>query len=220
MKDERIGAIQVRYSDLAESDCCLSCGGAINHAEPREGEKCLDLGSGRGNDVIRMAQAVGETGMAYGIDISPGMIEKAEKNAAKLGVSNASFIHSELTKLPIVNNFIDLIISNCTINHVADKQALWNEVYRILKPGGRFSVSDIYSVKDVPAEWATDPEKIAECWAGAVTKDSYLLQLEKAGFKEITIIEESTPYKKGEIEVVSITFTGKKAGGCGCGCQK
>jgi|SRR5690554_1388704 len=209
--------IEIRYSDLAESDCCLSCGKAINFAEPQPGEVCVDLGSGRGTDVIRMAQSVGENGKAIGIDVSEGMLHKAQKNAKKLGVSNAHFIKSELEQILLDNNTVDLLISNCTINHAHNKQHVWNEIYRILKKGGRFVVSDIYSIQEVPEKYRNDPQAVAECWAGAVTKDKYMTQLTAAGFTDISILEESTPYPKGSIEVSSFTIAGtKKKGACSC----
>src|ERR1039457_3546473 len=137
-----IKEINNRYSGLAETDCCLSCGGAIENAEPKRGDVCVDLGSGRGTDVLRMAELVGETGFVYGIDISDGMLGKARRNAEKFGVSNVSFVRSELEKLDLADNIADLVISNCTLNHADDKQAVWNEIYRILKKGGRFVISD------------------------------------------------------------------------------
>jgi len=203
-------AINDRYTQLSESTCCLSCGGAINYAEPQEGEICVDLGSGRGNDVIRMAESVGETGHAYGIDISEGMITKARANIAKFDVVNATIIQAELEKLPLSSESVDLVISNCTINHSSDKQAVWNEVSRILKAGGRFVVSDIYATHPIAEEFRNDPAAVAECWAGAVTKDEYLTMLEKAGFKDILIYEESAPYEKGNAEVASLTISGYK----------
>jgi len=203
-------AINERYTQLSESTCCLSCGGAINYAEPQEGEICVDLGSGRGNDVIRMAESVGETGHAYGIDISEGMITKARANLSKFEVENATIIQAELEKIPLKNDSVDLVISNCTINHSSDKQAVWNEVSRILKAGGRFVVSDIYATSPIAEEFRNDPAAVAECWAGAVTKDEYLTMLEKAGFKNIIIYEESAPYEKGNAEVASLTISGYK----------
>lgn len=213
-----IKEINTRYSQLAESECCLSCGGAINYAEPQIGEVCVDLGSGRGTDVLRMAESVGETGFAYGIDISDGMLEKARQNAAKFNATNVRFIRSELEKLELPDRVADLVISNCTLNHANDKQAVWNEIYRILKKGGRFVVSDIYSTTTVPDEYKNDPVAVAECWAGSVTRNEYLKHLENAGFSSISIIEESTPYDKGKIKVASWTIAAKKPSGkCGCG---
>ncbi|MCE5331516.1 MAG: methyltransferase domain-containing protein, partial [Bacteroidales bacterium] len=101
-------------------------------------------------------------------------------------------------------------ISNCTINHASDKPAVWSEVYRILKPGGRFVVSDIYATQPIADEYRNDPVAVAECWAGSVTRAEYLTMLEKAGFIEIKIYEESEPYAKGQAEVASFTISGKK----------
>lgn len=202
--------INKRYSKLAEDTCCLSCGGAVDFAAPKEGETCLDLGSGRGTDVLRMAESVGETGFVYGVDISDGMINKARKNAEKLRINNVKFLRNDLEKLEIKDYTIDLVISNCTINHSKDKLSVWKEIYRVLKPGGRFVVSDIYSIQEVPVEYKNDPVAISECWAGASTRDKYIETLKKAGFPSITIIEESKPYSKGKIEVASFTISGKK----------
>ena len=202
--------ISKRYSELAESNCCLSCGGALNHAQAAEGEVCVDLGSGRGTDVLRLAETAGKDGFVFGIDISEGMIRKAVSTAENLGVTNVKFIQSPLEKLELEDNTADLVISNCTINHSDDKQAVWNEVFRILKKGGRFVVSDIYSLMPVPEEFRTDPVAISECWAGSVTREEYFNHLKYAGFASVNIIEESDPYEKGKIMVSSWTVAGKK----------
>ncbi|HYX09167.1 MAG TPA: methyltransferase domain-containing protein [Bacteroidales bacterium] len=206
--------INKRYTDLAGSDCCLSCGGAINYAALKTGEVGVDLGSGRGTDVLRMAEEVGESGFVYGIDISDGMLEKARQNAAKFGIENVRFVRSELEKMDLPDAVADLVISNCTINHAGDKQAVWNEIYRILKKGGRFVVSDIYATQPIAEEYRNDPVAISECWAGAVTRKEYMETLAKAGFSKIEIIEESSPYKKGQAEVASFTIAGFKSSGC------
>ncbi len=211
-----IKEINKRYSNLAESECCLSCGGAIDYALPIKGEVCIDLGSGRGTDVLRMAEIVGESGYVYGIDISDGMLEKARSNAKKFEINNVSFVKSDLEKLEIADKTADLVISNCTLNHANDKQLVWNEIFRVLKKGGRFVVSDIYATKAISEEYKNDAVAIAECWAGAVTRIEYMQQLSNAGFASIEILEESKPYAKGNAEVVSITIAGKKASGCGC----
>jgi arsenite methyltransferase len=203
--------INRRYSELAETTCCLSCGGALNYANVQKNEVCVDLGSGRGSDVIRLAEISGEKGFAYGIDISDGMIKKSIETAERLGVTNVEFIQSTLENLNLKSEIADLVISNCTINHASDKQAVWNEIFRILKKGGRFVISDIYSVEQVPDEYRNDPVAIAECWAGSVTRDAYLEQLSKAGFTGLTIHEESDPYQKGHIEVSSWTISGVKS---------
>lgn len=213
--------ISKRYSGLAESDCCLSCGGAINYSEALQGEVCVDLGSGRGTDVLRLAEKVGPGGFVYGIDISEGMIRKAKDTTMRLGVKNAEFMHSVLEKLPLGDCSANLVISNCTINHSSDKQLVWNEIFRILRKGGRFVVSDIYSAEPVPDEYRNDPVAVSECWAGSVTREVYLEQLEKAGFGSVSVIEESSYYEKGKIKVASWTLAGKKPDGkCGCDSSK
>jgi arsenite methyltransferase len=211
--------INKRYSDLAESTCCLSCGGAINFAKPQPDEVCVDLGSGRGTDAIRMAEAVGSNGFVYGIDISDGMITKAHDTAQRFGVANVEFIKSTLEQIKLNSEVANLVISNCTINHAHNKQAVWSEIFRILKRDGRFVVSDIYATSPIPDEYQDDPEAIAECWAGAVTRSEYLETLYNAGFVSVKIIEESAPYTKGKAEVASFTITGVKPGerkSCGC----
>jgi len=205
--------INNRYSVLADTDCCLSCGGAINYADARKGEFCIDLGSGRGTDVIRLSDIVGENGFVYGIDISDGMIEKARITADKFGKTNVKFIKSELENIPLSDNIANLIISNCTINHASDKQKVWNEIYRLLKNDGRFVISDIYSIEKVPDKYHNDPVAVAECWAGAVTRSEYIRQIKNAGFSSIEIIEESKPYCKGKILVASFTIIGFKKNG-------
>lgn len=219
MSNQSVKAIDIRYSELAETPCCLSCGGAVNHSNPQEGEVCVDLGSGRGTDVMRMAEEVGPEGHAYGIDISDGMLEKSKKTAAKLGIENVTFLKAELEMLPLEDTSVDLVISNCTINHAADKEAVWDEIYRVLKEGGRFVVSDIYATEPVPDEYRNDPQAVAECWAGSVTRNEYLMQLADAGFSDVQILEESEPYDKGSIKVVSWTIFGTRPKGCGCGCS-
>jgi arsenite methyltransferase len=203
-------AINERYTSLSETNCCLSCGGAINHAKPQPGETCVDLGSGRGNDVIRLAEEVGENGFVFGIDISEGMIAKANATLEKFEVQNARILKAELESLPLRDNSIHLVISNCTINHASDKPAVWSEVHRILKSGGRFVVSDIYAVQPIAEKYRNDPAAVAECWAGSVTRAEYLTMLEKAGFNDIKIFEESEPYAKGQAEVASFTISGRK----------
>jgi arsenite methyltransferase len=203
-------AINQRYSALAESCCSLSCGGALALSDPRPGETCVDLGSGRGNDVIRMAEQVGPEGYAYGIDISEGMVEKARKNLEKFEIRNAEIVRADLASLPLDSRSVDLVISNCTVNHADDKDVVWSEIHRILKVGGRFVVSDIYSLDAVPEVYRTDPAAVAECWAGSVTRDEYLGQLRRAGFEEVAVLDESPPYRKGKIDIASWTIRGVK----------
>jgi|SRR5574344_1024007 arsenite methyltransferase len=203
-------AINVRYSNLSESGCCLSCGGAINHVAAKEGQTCVDLGSGRGNDVIRMAELVGTSGFVYGIDLSEGMVLKAQSNLKKFDIQQARIIRSDLENLPLKDATADWVISNCTINHCSDKQQVWNEIFRILKVGGSFVVSDIYAVNPIPEIYQNDPTAVAECWAGAMTKSEYMQVLKQAGFDHVNILEESTPYEKGHAQVCSFTIKSSK----------
>lgn len=207
--------INIRYTKLAEDSCCLSCGGALDKSEAGPGDVCIDLGSGRGTDALRLAEIVGEKGFVYGLDLSDGMISKARKTAERMNVKNVEFIQTDLSSIPLEDKSVDIIISNCVLNHVADKQRIWNEIYRVLRKGGTFTVSDIYSSEPVPAEYADDPAAVAECWAGSVTKDVYLDTLAGAGFENVTILEESAPYKKGAIFVSSFTITGTRTRCCG-----
>ena len=202
--------INKRYSELAETSCCLSCGGAINYSSASKNEVCVDLGSGRGTDALRLSEEVGPGGYVYGIDISDGMLKKAADTANRLRVKNVEFIKSPLEQITLKDNVADLVISNCTINHASDKQAVWNEIYRILKPGGRFVVSDIYSSAEVPEEYRNDPVAVSECWAGSVTREEYLNQVGNAGFESLAVHEESNPYEKGKIMVSSWTIEGRK----------
>lgn len=209
-------AIQARYGELAESSCCLSCGSAATMCEATPGQVCVDLGSGRGNDVLRLAERVGPTGHAYGIDITDAMLDTARKTARKLGVENATFLRSDLEHLALPDASADWITSNCVLNHAADKAQVWREIARVLKRGGRFIISDIYAVDGVPEEYRNDADAVAECWAGAVTRAEYLGHIEAAGLIGVQVIEESEPYDKGKVRVVSFTLTGRKKGAC-CG---
>lgn len=203
-------AVNRRYTALSGCSCGLSCGGALGLSDPRPGDVCADLGSGRGGDVLRLAGLVGPGGFAYGVDLSDGMVRSARAGAAERGVANARFIQARLDDLPLQDRRLDLVLSNCTINHAPDKPAVWSEIFRVLKPGGRFVVSDIYAVREVPPEYRADPEAVAECWAGADTRAVYLKTLEDAGFEHIEVLEESEPYPKGAVEVASFTVRGMK----------
>lgn len=206
MRDE----IQKRYAPLAESSCCLSCGGAIGHADARPGEVAVDLGSGRGTDVLRLAGIVGPKGRAFGIDVTGAMLDRSRRDAEKLGVKNAEFRQAPMESTRLADRTADLVISNCTINHAADKAAVWDEIFRILKPGGRFVVSDIYAAGEIDSADRDDPGAVAECWAGAVPKGEYVNTVESAGFENIRILEESSPYEKGRTTVASFTIAGRK----------
>ena len=202
--------IDKRYTVLAGSSCCLSCGSALDYSNVFPGEICVDLGSGRGTDVLRLAERTGKNGFVFGIDISEGMLNKSTETASRLGVKNVEFRKSSLESISLDDGIADLIVSNCTINHSSDKPAVWTEIFRILKNGGRFVISDIYSIDPVPEEYKNDPVAVSECWAGAVTRSEYIQHLKNAGFTSVNIAEESRPYEKGKVFVASWTITGRK----------
>jgi ubiquinone/menaquinone biosynthesis C-methylase UbiE len=199
-----------RYSSLANDTCCLSCGGAVDKSNAQRNEVCIDLGSGRGTDVLRLAEEVGAGGFVYGVDATEEMIRKATSTATKMGVENVKFVLADLEQIPLQSEIANLIVSNCTLNHVSNKPKVWAEIYRLLKNGGRIVISDIYSSEPVPAEFANDPAAVAECWAGSIPKADYISLVKNTGFKDFTILEESEPYPKGKIEVSSFTITAKK----------
>ena len=139
-----------------------------------------------------------------------GMLQKARNTADRLGIRNVEFINSPLEKIDLTDNIADLVISNCTINHSSDKQAVWNEVFRILRKGGRFVVSDIYSVESHTGRIQERSCCSQECWAGSVTRTEYMEQLRKAGFTSVHVIEESAPYEKGKDKVSSWTLPSRE----------
>jgi len=203
-------AIQVRYAAEATTACCLSCGGALDHAKPQPGETLVDLGSGRGLDVLKSARMVGATGRAIGVDMTPAMLEVARSNAAKLKLDNADFIQAEIESLPLPDASVDVVISNCTINHAPDKAKVYAEIHRVLKPGGRFVVSDVLADNELPEHIKNDPEAIAACYGGAITEQQYIDAIAAGGFRDLEILEKSEPYAKGKDQVMvrSLTLRG------------
>jgi len=202
--------IQVRYAAEAETSCCLSCGGALEKGEPQPGEVVIDLGSGRGNDVLKAALKVGPEGKAYGIDFTEDMIQAANRNAEKLKVSNTGFLLGKIDDTPVKDSMADLVISNCTINHAKNKSLVYKEIYRILKPGGRFVVSDVIATEKLPAAVVADPEAWAGCYGGAIPKEEYFQSVSEGGFDNIEILEESEPYDKQGVMVQSLTIRSNK----------
>jgi ubiquinone/menaquinone biosynthesis C-methylase UbiE len=161
---------------------------------------------------MRMAERVGPTGHVYGIDITDAMLDKARRTADKLGAANVSFLKADLASLPLGDGEVDWVTSNCVLNHASDKAAVWREIARVLRPGGRFVVSDIYAIEPVPDQYRNDPEAVAECWAGAIVKPEYLDAIAKAGLTDVSILEESAPYVKGKVRVASFTISGIRPG--------
>ena len=165
----------------------LGCGNPTALAELKAGETVLDLGSGGGIDVLLSAKRVGPTGKAYGLDMTDEMLALAEENRRKSGLANVEFLKGEIEHIPLPDNSVDVIISNCVINLSGDKDRLMREAFRVLKPGGRFAVSDVVVRGKVPAEVRKSMELWAGCIAGALADHEYFGKLAKAGFENIDI---------------------------------
>ena len=165
----------------------LGCGNPTALAELKAGETVLDLGSGGGIDVLLSAKRVGPTGKAYGLDMTEEMLALAEENKRKSGLTNVEFLKGEIEKIPLPGNSVDVIISNCVINLSGDKDRVVKEAFRVLKPGGRFAVSDVVVRGEVPAAVRKSMELWAGCVAGALADDEYFGKLAKAGFENIDI---------------------------------
>jgi len=165
----------------------LGCGNPSALAKLEPGQVVLDLGSGGGIDVLLSAKRVGSTGKAYGLDMTDDMLELARANQVRAGVTNAEFLKGEIENVPLPDNSVDVIISNCVINLSADKDRVLREAYRVLKPGGLFAVSDVVSRGEVPTELRRNMELWIGCVAGALHEDDYRSKLQQAGFRGIDI---------------------------------
>jgi ubiquinone/menaquinone biosynthesis C-methylase UbiE len=172
----------------------LGCGNPTALAELKAGETVLDLGSGGGIDVLLSAKRVGPTGRAYGLDMTDEMLAVAEDNRRKIGLTNVEFLKGEIEHIPLPANTVDVIISNCVINLSGDKDRVLNEAFRVLKPGGRFAVSDVVVRGEVPAAIRKSMELWVGCVAGALSDYEYVAKLTKAGFEDIGL-EVTRVYK-------------------------
>ena len=170
----------------------LGCGNPTALASLKEGETVLDLGSGAGFDCFLAANAVGAAGHVIGVDMTPEMIEKARANARKGGYSNVDFRLGELEHLPVADNAVDVVISNCVINLTPDKAAVFREAFRVLRPSGCFAVSDIVLLRELPPAVRDSAAAYVSCLSGAIMKDAYLEAIRAAGFENVRIVEESS----------------------------
>lgn len=175
---------------VADADLGLGCGLPTEFAKIRKGDTVVDLGSGAGNDVFVARHEVGDEGKVIGIDFTPAMIEKARRNAETLGYTNVDFVQGDIEAMPLADGIADVVISNCVLNLVPNKPAVLSEIYRVLKPGGHFSISDIVLIGELPNDLRQAAEMYAGCVSGAVQKDDYLTAIVDAGFKNITIQKE------------------------------
>jgi SAM-dependent methyltransferase len=226
------------YSTLegynADADLGLGCGLPTQFAKIKKGDTVIDLGSGAGNDCFVARAETGEDGRVIGIDFTPAMIAKAKENAQKLGFANVEFRQGDIEKMPVSKNTADVIVSNCVLNLVPDKDAVFKEIYRVLKPGGHFSISDVVLVGALPEGLRKDAEMYAGCVSGAIQKEAYLELINANGFsnvivqKEKPIIipddilknyltdEELNNFKSGNTGIFSITVYAEKTKSCGC----
>lgn len=213
-----------------EADLGLGCGLPTQFAKIKAGDTVIDLGSGAGNDCFVARHETGATGKVIGVDFTQAMIKQARINTDKLGYNNVEFREGDIDDMPVSDDVADVIVSNCVLNLVPNKSKVINEIFRVLKPGGHFSISDIVLVGNLPDALRNDAEMYAGCVAGAIQKDDYLNHIKEAGFENITIQKEKTiaipedilsrylseaeikDFVSGETGIFSITVYAEKAG--------
>jgi len=211
-----------------DADLGLGCGLPTEHANIKEGDSVIDLGSGAGNDAFIARKIAGPAGKVIGVDFTDAMISKARENAGKLGLNNVEFRLGDIEDLPVTSNHADVIVSNCVLNLVPNKHKVFSEIYRVLKPGGHFCISDIVIEGELPAKWKEVAELYAGCVSGAIQKTAYLSIIEEAGFKNYTVKKDKTinipegilknyfgddeiaNFKKSETRITSITVYAEK----------
>lgn len=222
---------------VPDADLGLGCGLPTEYAGIKQGNTVLDLGSGAGNDCFVARALVGEEGYVAGIDFTEAMVEKARENTRKLGYSNVDFILGDIENIPVRFGVVDVVISNCVLNLVPDKQKAFSEIYRVLKQGGHFCISDVVLQGELPNELRDDAAMYAGCVAGALQQDQYLGIIKEAGFINVDVkkakkielpddlllkyltADKLVKFKNGETGIFSITVTAQKPEGCGCGCS-
>jgi arsenite methyltransferase len=173
----------------AEANMGLSCGNPLATAHLKQGEVVVDLGSGGGLDVFLAARQVGQSGKAIGIDMTPQMLELARANAVKGGYQNVEFLEGQIDAIPLPDGVADIVISNCVVNLAPDKNKVFREIHRVLKPGGRVAISDIALKQDLPDELAQSAAALVGCIAGAISIKEYEEGLKAAGFSEVAVVD-------------------------------
>ena len=194
-------------SDISEFS--LGCGNPVALAGINEGEFVLDIGSGGGLDVFLASKKVGPEGKVIGLDMTEQMIKKAKQNAIKGNYDNVKFKLGDAEDIPVKDDSIDLVMSNCVINLAPNKEKVYREIYRVLKPGGRFVISDLVTEKELDDSIKSDPEKLVACVGGALTEKEYIGAIKKAGFKKVKILTKKPMVVSG-VEVLSETIKGEK----------
>lgn len=230
--DEAYNIMNDEYKDIdgynPDADLGLGCGLPTKFAKINKGDTVIDLGSGAGNDCFIAASETGETGRVIGIDFTESMIEKANINLEKSGLKNIEFRHGDIDNMPVDSDTADVIISNCVLNLVPDKEKVFGEIYRVLKTGGHFSISDIVLQGELPESIRKAGEMYAGCVSGAIEKEKYLNIIRNTGFKNIDIQSEKgiiipddilskylnpaeiENYKQSKNRIVSITVYAEK----------
>ena len=220
------------YSELqgynADADLALGCGIPTAYTSIKGGNWVLDLGSGAGNDCFVARSFVGDSGKVVGIDFTPQMVEKARKNVQKLGFTNVEFIEGDIEEMPLAENQFDIVISNCVLNLVPNKQKAFSEIHRVLKPNGSFAISDVVLIGNLPEKLLNDAVMYAGCVSGALEKSEYLQIVSDTGFKNIEVKKEKRieipdeilknyltdneleTFKNGTKGIFSITVTANK----------
>ena len=204
-----IEEIQKRYSTEAQYCDSLSCGNNFAFINITPGENILDLGCGRGSDTIEAAKRTGPTGISWGMDITDAMLAKAEAAAKSQGLDNVRFVKGDIEHLPFADNSFHADLSNCVINHARDKKKVYSEIYRILKNGGRFVISDAVTKVPLPDDVKNDPEAWAQCYGGAITEQEYLDSISSSGFDTIKILNRRE-YIKNTFDFISLTILAEK----------
>ncbi|MCZ7401843.1 MAG: arsenite methyltransferase [Candidatus Methanoperedens sp.] len=204
---KRVGYTDEDLNSVPEgANLGLGCGNPVAIASLMEGETVLDLGSGAGFDCFLAAKRVGKEGKVIGVDMTPDMIDRARNNARKGNFANVEFRLGEIENLPAADNSVDVVISNCVINLAPDKSRVFKEAFRVIRPGGRFMVSDIVLLKELPEPVRDSIEAYTGCIAGAMLKDEYIKTIKNAGFKDVQVLDE----KNFPIDVVENDPIGKK----------
>lgn len=207
---QEIGYSKEDIGKFSEANLGLGCGNPVAMAEMQEGDTVLDLGSGAGFDCFLAMRKVGEQGKVIGVDMVPEMVAKAKANAEKYDYQNVEFKLGEIEKLPVEDETVDIIISNCVINLSPDKDQVFAEAYRVLKTGGKMFVSDIVLLKELSEEVKNNPELLSGCVAGALLKEDYISKMEAAGFA-VEILSEDTDISKKQYQGIPLESLKVKA---------
>ncbi|MCK5624846.1 arsenite methyltransferase [Candidatus Pacearchaeota archaeon] len=200
---EQIGYSKKEINNFSDANLGLGCGNPVALSKIKKGEIVLDLGSGAGFDAFLAVQKVGKTGKVIGVDITEKMIEKAKANAKRYGYENVEFKLGDIESLPLEDNSVDVIISNCVINLVPDKEKVFSESYRVLKKGGKIYVSDIVLLKELSEEQKKDEKLLSGCVAGALQKEDYIEKIKKVGFK-VKILGEDKEISKTQYQGIDL----------------